>query len=197
MPSTPKCSNADWTLKRCQAKSFSSFTGLHQFIDHPGKWWLCTLKYPPMTLLQAQDWIDFLMKLHGQIGTFYLTDPDGNIKRGNPLGTPLVTAFGSDRLSVTTYGWTANKAGLLYPGDWISFSNYEYKRVVESIVNSDSGGAATIYFEPIMRVPLAGGTAIATTSAKGIFHLESHDVAWTTDNLMMYGLTLAIMEELS
>ena len=92
-----------------------------------------------------------------------------------------------------TSGWTHSQTGVLLKGDWISFSNYEYKRVMAD-VNSDGSGNATINFYPPMRSTVSGGTSIATTNAKGIFKLAVPDAEFTSDFLKYYNLNLIIVE---
>ena len=195
MPTTPKPANSEWTLNMVQGVSTSPFTFKEQIVEHQGKRWEWTLQYPKMTQTTAQAWIEFILELHGKVGTFYFADPDGNV-RGVPLGSPVVTAFASDKLSVTSSGWTATKTGVLLKGDWISFSNYEYKRVMAD-VNSDGSGNATIYFEPAMHTTVGAGTTIATTDAKGIFKLADPKTKFTSDFLKHYEMSLIIVEAIT
>jgi len=195
MPTAPVPAQSEFLLNMVQGVSTSPFTFKEQIVEHQGKRWEFTLQYPKMTQAAAQAWIEFILELNGKVGTFYFADPDGNC-RGTCLGSPTVTAFASDKLSVTTGGWTATKTGVLLKGDWISFSNYEYKRVMAD-VNSDGSGNATVYFWPAMRSTVAGGTAIATTAAKGIFKLADPKTKFSSDFLKYYEMSLVIVEAIA
>lgn len=198
MPTTPKPEEILHRLIRIQAKSISPYTGASQTYAHQGAYWQFQLNYPTMTQTNINAWIAFLLKLKGMVGTFYFSDPDpllGNIY----TSTPIVAAggFDSDMCSVETSGWTASKTGLLLPGDWISFSNYEYKRVTTQ-VDSDGSGNATIYFEPRQRTVVSASTAIATgTSAKGIFKLSDPNIEYSSNELKYGKISLSIVEAIT
>lgn len=194
MPAAPVPNFSEFKMIRKEAISESPYTGSRQVVAHQGAYWQATLIYPKMTRAKAAAWIVFFLELQGAIGTFYLADPDGNIQ-GSGAGTPVVAAggFAGNLLSVATSGWTASQTDVLKAGDWISFSNYEYKRVLAD-VDSDGAGLATVYFEPVMRNTVAAATAIACSTAKGKFMLADPSVSWTSDHLIHYGFSLVALE---
>lgn len=192
-PATPAIQKHTLRLVSNNASSDSIFTNQQQIIERAGAYWSYNIVLPPMTLTTAQAWIAFLIQLRGKFGTFYFSDPDGNIINGTPLGSPLAGTLAADRMSLASSGWTASKTGLLMPGDWISFANGEYKRVTAQ-VNSDGSGAATINFMPAMRTPVTGASAIQTTAAKGIFRMTLNDTEFNSDEMKHYGLSLSFRE---
>lgn len=192
MPTSPAPISAVFDLDRAQAISESPYTFANQVHEHQGTKFIWTLTYPKMTLADAAAWRAFLMELRGMVGTFYFTPPDGTI-RGSGAGSPTVTAFAGDYRSVTTGGWTPSQSGVLLKGDWISFSDYEMKCVLAD-VNSDGSGNATVYFEPAKRSSVAGGTAIATTSAKGIYRLTTPKISMISDAMKYHEVSIVIQE---
>ena len=139
IPTNVVPSNCIWRIITKQAYSESPFTGSYQVYTHQGAYIEVDITYPPMSRAQAAQWVAFLAELQGLEGTFYFADPDGDI-RGTGLGTPLIAAggFASDGLSVATDGWAAGSTDVLVKGDWIQFSNYEYKRVVADVTSACS-----------------------------------------------------------
>lgn len=182
---------------KVQATSESIFTLASQTYSYAGKRLEFNLQYPPMSHANANAFIAWLLKLDGMVGTFYFSDPDPLL--GTGLGSPVVAAggFASDMKSVATSGWTASKTGVLLPGDWISFSNHELKRVTDQ-VDSDGSGNATIYFEHPQRTAVSTGTAIALgTNAKGIFKLSDSNIEYSSDVLRHGRFSIAIKEDIS
>jgi len=197
MPATPEPRFHKFRLVRRQSVNDSPQTGKLQITEHLGAFWEIELQYAPMARATAAAWEVFFAMLHGCAGTFYCAYPDGNL-RGSGLGTPVVAAggFAADYLSVDTSGWTASEEGVLLAGDKISFSNYEFKEVIED-VDADGSGLATVKFEPIMRSVVGTGTAIATSGAKGIFRLLTPDIEYSSDHLMKYGIAFMAREDIS
>jgi len=193
VPADPQPRNCEIGLKRAEAISISPFNFNKQIHEHSGTQWMFSVQYPMMTHANGKAWAAFLLELKGMVGTFYFSNPDGNL--GTPAGSPLVNAFAGDKLSVTTTGWDNDAVDVLKAGDFISFSNYEYKMVMED-VTADAGGEATIYFQPVMRTTVANGTAIATAASKGIFRLASPNVRFTSNQFKYHEITLVMEEDI-
>jgi len=179
-------------LIHTNAESTSPFTGQQQIVKQAPAYWSFDLTIVPQYADVAVAFEVWLHSLQGIYGTFYFDYPVYPL-RGAPLGAPKAGALAGDRMSIASTGWTASKTGLLLPGDWIQFPNYEYKRVTTQ-VDSDGSGNATINFMPEMRTAPTAGTAITTTGAKGIFRLTTDIVNVTIEKLINFGATLVIRE---
>ena len=62
---------------------FNSNTGQIASVNRPGSQWMGEFVLPPLNAAQYQEWSAFIDQLHGQAGTFIVSDPD----RPNPLGS--------------------------------------------------------------------------------------------------------------
>ncbi|MCJ8344356.1 hypothetical protein MJH12_02360 [bacterium] len=179
-------------LIRKQNSTTSMFTGEQRIYDLDIAWWEGTLSLPRMTREQAQYWESQFLKLNGLVGTFYYAFKDTKVPLGTASGTPVVGAFSNGDKTVTSSGWSANQT-VLKAGDFINFSNFELKRVVDDVV-SDSLGNATLNFEPAMRKTVGSGTAITCAPAKGIFRLSHKNHNVSVNLLTHYDLTISIRE---
>lgn len=156
----------------------SPLSGAEQTIEFPGARWRFTFSMDNLTeadtaLLQA-----FLVKLRGRAGRFYMHNMARPTPRGIATGTPLVNGASQTGTTLITDGWTPSTTGILKAGDFIGV-NGELKMVVAD-ANSDSGGNATLTFEPPLRASPANDAAITTSSPKATFRLAGDDSAWTT-----------------
>jgi len=193
MPSTPGVRDYKLTLVRKQAKTESPFTGQRQVTAFDGAWWELELEYPPMTETQAREWIVFLAKLQGQVGTFYWSDPDNSLV-GAGGGTPVVDGdFASNKVECNVSGYPASTL-VLTAGDYIQFSNYELKRIVEDATTTGSS-VVTVKFEPRIRNEPGHGTTVTDASTKGKFKLISSDISWNVSTMMQYGIRFAARED--
>ena len=80
--------------------------------------------------------------------------------------------------TVSTQGWTANRAGLLLPGDMVGIGG-ELKMVTAPVA-SDAQGRAVIAFKPELRASPANGSAIVTDRPTALFISDQDEVSWTS-----------------
>jgi hypothetical protein len=178
------------------AETVSPFTGSTQTLEWPAEYLGLQLTLPRMARDTAAQWIAFLTALRGKAGTF-LAGPTGaeSTPRGLLGGTPLVrnsNATGSKTL--TTKGWTINKANVLRAGDWIQVGTQLFMVVTDA--SSDASGFATLDIFPRLRSTFADGTAIVTTNPKGIFRLAENVRSWEIDSARHYSITINAREAL-
>jgi hypothetical protein len=149
-----------------------------QTIEMPSARWrfsftLDQLEEADAALMQA-----FLAQLRGQAGRFFMYNMARTAPRGIATGTPLVKGASQTGTSLITDGWTISQTGILKAGDFFSV-NGELKMVVADC-NSDSGGNATITFEPPLRAAPADNAALTTASPTATFKLTADDNGWST-----------------
>jgi hypothetical protein len=178
MPSTPGPAEIELGMSDSVAVVESPFTKVQQVQPWPGAdFWDATITLPPLRAAQAWAWEGFLAELRGKANVFQLGDPRAaNGPQGSAAGTPVVATSGSANLpsttSLVTRGWAASAFRLLLPGDQFQIG-YRLHRVCE-IVNSDSGGNATLTVWPSLRETPADGTEVVLAAPQGLFRLASN-----------------------
>jgi hypothetical protein len=174
VPAKPNLSAVEFHAKDSVALDVSPFTGQTQTQQWLGADMLSgTMTLPPLTQLQADAWLSFLMQLRGMANAFQIGDPMQPNIRGSassPFGALVdnsVTggnAAGSQTLG--TQGWTANASGVLLQGDWLQVG-YRLYRVLDD-VNADGSGKALIHIWPSLREqPTSDGSSSAWLNATG------------------------------
>jgi hypothetical protein len=193
IPAAP--ATIDFTATDIVAMSISPFTGQQQVQDWQQGWLEASVSYPPLTHVQAQAWIAFLMGLRGQANVFQLGDPLAIAPQGSGAGAPLVNGASQSGFSLNTKGWTAGASGVLMPGDWLQIG-YRAYRVILSQVNADGSGDATINIYPSLRESPNDGDAITIRNTRGLFRLKTNARKWSETAARVYGVQFDIREAL-
>jgi hypothetical protein len=193
MPTTPSAPQTiDFTANDVVAMSVSPFTGQQQVQDWQQGWLEASVSMPPLTHVQAQAWIAFLMSLRGQANVFQLGDPLATSPRGSGAGTPLVDGGSQYGFSLATKGWTASASGVLLPGDWLQIGYRLYRNL--GTVNANGAGKATLSIWPPLRESPADGDAITLNNTKGLFRLKGNARKWSETQARVYGIQIDIRE---
>jgi hypothetical protein len=156
-----------------------------------------TATFAPLTQLQADQVISFLMGLRGFSYSFMLGDPLKTVPRGSALGSPAVDNTqnnGNPAMSqqIGTKGWTAEAAGVLLAGDYIQVG-YRLHRVVYD-VNADSSGNAVLVIWPSLREVPTDSSAIATSNCQGLMRLADNKRTWSSDYTKLTRISFPFME---
>lgn len=182
IPSAPAPTFSYLRIENVVGEAESVFTRAAQVQRHQGSQWMLTLDFPKVRdAVVAGTWEAFLMKLQGRYGYFSFGDPDRTSPQGSISGSPLVAGGSQTGNSIAVDALPETTAGLLLPGDMISFANYQYMHKVVEQVDSDSSGAATIIFEPQLRSSPANNAALQYNNVTGIFRLKESAVGWESD----------------
>jgi len=178
MPSTPGPAEIELGMSDSVAVVESPFTKQQQIQPWPGAdAWDATVTLPPMPVAKAWPWEGFLAELRGKANVFQLGDPRAaNGPQGSAAGAPVAATSGAANLPSTTAlvtrGWAASAFRLLLPGDQLQIG-YRLHRICE-IVNSDSGGNATLSIWPSLRETPADGAPVILAAPLGLFRLASN-----------------------
>lgn len=196
LPASPGLQSVDFDFTTLSAVVTSVFTGQQQTQKWPGAdMWSGTATLPPLTQVEADEWISALMQLQGQVNAFQLGDPLKSMPRGVPLGTPVADATVAMTAGTTvlnTKGWTASKSGLLLPGDYVQVG-YRLYRVLDS-VTSDSSGKAAINIWPSLREVPPDSQPVITTNPVGLFRLAKNKNTWSSDYTSLSHMSFPFME---
>jgi len=164
----------------------SPFTYEQQIYAHPGQAWSLDVSCPPMERANAEQVVAFLLALNGRQGTFTIGDSAYTTPRGSFAGSATCNGTQTARGSTLTL---AGHTGTLAVGDWLQISTALYK-----VVQVNSAGSVDVF--PRLRSAYAGGTAITTTSPKGVFRLASSAVKWDINEIKVYGVAFSAVEAL-
>ncbi len=194
MPTSPPApASIEYTAQDTVATSVSPFTGQAQIQDWQASYLEASVSMPPLTHVQAQSWIAFLMILRGQAKVFQLGDPLAVAPMGSALGTPVVNAtnpqFG---YSIDLKGWTPSAAGVLLPGDWIQIGYRAYRAT--STGNADSAGNLTLGIWPQLRETPTDGQAVGLLKVKMLWRLADNARKWSITNSRTYGMQFNVRE---
>lgn len=179
IPSTPNFVNSRFYLRNNTEIFLSQLSGQVQRRVLSGSYWMAEYTLPPMARENWAEWQAFFNKLEGRRNTFNGFDPDAKTARGVATGTPLVNGASQTGSSIITDGWTPSQTGILKAGDHISFGG-ELKQV-DSDVNSDGSGNATITFTPDIRTSPSDNAAITVSDTTVEMILMSNDINFQID----------------
>jgi hypothetical protein len=195
LPTSPAApASVEFTAMDTVAMSTNPFTAQQQVQDWQASWLEASVTYPPLTHVQAQSWIAFMMSLRGQAKIFQLGDPLARATRGSGAGTPLVDGSGQTGYTLATKGWTHSASGILLAGDLFQIGYRLYRNL--TIANSDGSGLATLCIWPQIRESPADGTSIITTATQGLWRLKSNARKWSLTEMRVYGLQFEMREAL-
>jgi len=169
------------------SSSKSPFTLKEQIYEYGGQIWQADITLPPMRRSDAENWVAFLLALHGRTGTFILTDPTNAAPRGNISSSLVITG------SVGANSVTCTMTGSLAAGDMFQLGSgaaTELHKVVQGRT-----GSGTLEIWPSLRYVQASATAVIANPG-GLFRLNTNDISWSVDEASVYGITFPAIEAL-
>ena len=192
MPAISYIRAAKFGLKTNTQTFTSPLTQQVQRAELGGARWFATYEVKPTTRAEAATVLAFLVKLRGAANLFNGYDPSGATPRGTATGTPMVSGGGQVGTQLLTDGWTPSITALK-AGDYFSV-NGELKMVVQDC-SADSGGVATITFEPALRASPIDNAPITVTGATCTMRLIDDDQAsWDVDEASLFGISFSGVE---
>ena len=182
------------------AYSRSPFTFSGQVHAYAGQMWQADVTLPPMKRDDAEQWVAWLISLKGQLGTFYLGDPNATTPRGSARDADTITVNGA-----TTSGSTIDiqsaplsQTDYLKAGDYMQVGSGTSRQLFKVLqnVSTDGTGSATVDVWPNVRTSIADNAPVTVQSAQGLFRLSSNETSWSVNEASVYGLTFGAMEAL-
>jgi hypothetical protein len=192
IPSGIRIESSTFGLRSYTQMFISASNQATQRIELAGARWIATYNLTLHKRAEIAELQAFLIKLRGQANTFYGYDPDAKTPRGVATGSPKVNGSSQTGTTLITDGWTASTTNILRIGDYIQVNN-ELKQIVQD-VNSDSGGNATLTFEPPLRFSPADDDDITTSQASAIMRLSSDEIFWNVDKRNLYKIAFSGLE---
>lgn len=175
----------------------SPFTGSEQTAELPGPRWEADITWAALTKAEVRRLRAVLLQLRGRAGRFYLHDFSHTAPDGVGTGTPRVNGGGQTGASLLTDGWTPSTAGILKAGDYFSLPTGELKMLVAD-ADSDATGAATLQFEPPIRVSPANNASLTLIRPSAVFRLaDDNQDQFAVEGSLVEQYTLRAVEAFS
>jgi hypothetical protein len=181
------------------AVSRSPFTYSTQVHAYSGKSWQADVTLPSIRRDLAEEWIAWLISLKGQLGTFYLGDPNAVTPLGSARNSDTVTTNGSTAAGSNTIAITSaplSQTDYLKAGDYLQIGTGTSMQLFKVLadVDTDGSGQATIDVWPDVRATISTGTSVYFESAKGVFRLASNESAFSINEASIYGISFGAIE---
>ena len=154
-----------------------------------------TVAMPPLQQAKAQEIFAFLQKQKGSFENFTIQAPLDNLGAGKSESDILVAgAHTASDGSIALDGFSASQTGALKAGDIIKFANHSKVYMVQSDVDSDSGGALTALISPNLVASLADNEAVTVNKPSFTVYLENNEIMYTTDASGFYSISFDVRE---
>ena len=146
-----------------------------------------TVAMPPLQQEKSQEVFAFLQKQKGSFEDFTIAAPLDNLGAGKAE---------TDIQVVGTH--TAGDGSIaLKAGDLIKFANHSKVYMVQTDMNSDSGGALTILISPNLVSSLADNEAVTVNKPQFTVYLENNEIMYSTNASGLYTISFDVREVIS
>ena len=154
-----------------------------------------TVQMPPLQQEKAQEVFAFLQKQKGSFEDFTIVAPLDNLGAGKlETDIQVVGIHTSGDASIALDGFTANQTGALKAGDIIKFANHSKVYMVQSDIDSDSGGSLTVLISPNLVASLANNEAVTVNKPSFTVYLENNEIMYSTDASGFYSISFDVRE---
>ena len=195
-PTSPKFRTLNFQNNRPTLMN-QSISGRRAVRQIGSQYFTFSVSMPPLDQDDAMDVFAFLQKQKGGFETFTIQLPTQN--RGADKSNTSVKVVGAHNTTDNTIsldGFTASTSGVLKAGDLIKFSHGKVY-MVQSDINSDSGGAATVTIEPNLVETLADNEAVIINQPSFTVYLPSEEILYATDPTGFYSISFDVREVIS
>jgi len=154
-----------------------------------------TVQMPPLQQEKAQEVFAFLQKQKGSFEDFTIVAPLDNLGAGKArTSIQVVGSHISGDASIALNGFSNNQTGALKAGDLIKFANHSKVYMVQSDIDSDSGGALTVLISPNLVASLADNEAVTVNKPSFTVYLENNEIMYSTDASGFYSISFDVRE---
>jgi hypothetical protein len=188
----PAPASVEFTAEDTVSVSVSPFTGQQQVQDWQASFLEASVSLPPLTHVQAQQWIAFMLSLRGQANVFQIGDPLAVSPQGSGAGAPVVDGAGQTGYSINLRGFTPNAGGVLLPGDWIQIGYRIYRTLIAA--TADSNGKLALSIWPQIRESPPDAAVVILNNTQGLFRLQQNARKWSITAARVYGMQFEIRE---
>lgn len=150
---------------------------------------------PPLQQEKSQEIFAFLQKQKGSFENFTIQAPLNNLGAGkSETDIQVAGAHTSGDASIAIDGFSASQTGALKAGDIIKFANHSKVYMVQSDIDSDSGGALTVLISPNLVASLADNEAVTVNKPSFTVYLESNEIMYSTSANGFYSISFDVRE---
>ena len=149
---------------------------------------------PSLSKDDAMDVFAFLKKQQNSFDKFNYTYPITN--RGANRSQTDIVVNGSHSVGDTTIalsGFDNSTSNVLKAGDVVKFANHDKVYMVESNLDSDSSGNATVTISPGIIATLANSEAVTVDQPTFKVYLDS-DILYTTNTTGLFSISFTLRE---
>jgi len=159
------------------------------------QYFMFTVSMPPMNQDDAMNIFAFLQKQKGSFESFQIKIPLQN--RGADKSSTAVKVVGSHSATDSTIaldGFTTSTTGVLKAGDLIKFAGHTKVYMVQSDIDSDGSGAATVLIEPGIVTTLADNEVVTMNQPDITVYLTSEDIMYSVDRNSIFSISFDVRE---
>lgn len=214
LPATPQAQGTSWKLVMPAQTNLNQWTGKRQTLASGRGWWECNYTLPLVTGTDANAWRAFIAKMRGGANEARIPidgkaqEPDtATPTDGRTLsldftareyfslgGTTTLDAYvngaGQTGRSLTTGGWPESDT-VLSAGEFVTI-NDQLLQLTEDVV-ADGAGAATITFEPPIRVSPSNADAIEYRRPYALMYF-TETPGWSYETGVFYSFSFEFRE---
>jgi len=200
LPTSIGIAQIEFRATNAVAVSRSPFTYSTQVHAYSGQSWQADVTLPSIRRDLAEEWVAWLISLKGQLGTFYLGDPNAVTPRGSARDTDTILVNGatSSGNTLAIDDAPASQTGYLKAGDYMQVGTGTSRQLFKVLadVNTNASGQATVDIWPDVRTTIANNSAVTVENTKGIFRLASNEQGFSINEASFYGISFGAVEVL-
>ena len=200
LPTSIGIAQIEFRAANAVAVSRSPFTYSTQVHAYSGQSWQADVTLPSIRRDLAEEWVAWLISLKGQLGTFYLGDPNAVTPRGSARDTDTILVNGatSSGNTLAIDDAPASQTGYLKAGDYMQVGTGTSRQLFKVLadVNTNASGQATVDIWPDVRTTIANNSAVTVENTKGIFRLASNEQGFSINEASFYGISFGAVEVL-
>jgi len=200
LPTSIGIAQIEFRATNAVAVSRSPFTYSTQVHAYSGQSWQADVTLPSIRRDLAEEWVAWLISLKGQLGTFYLGDPNAVTPRGSARNTDTILVNGatSSGNTLAIDSAPASQTGYLKAGDYMQVGTGTSRQLFKVLadVNTNGSGQATVDIWPDVRTTIANNSAVTVENTKGIFRLASNEQGFSINEASFYGISFGAVEVL-
>jgi hypothetical protein len=198
LPTSIGIAQVEFRTANAVAVSRSPFTYSTQIHAYAGQSWQADVTLPSIRRDLAEEWVAWLISLKGQLGTFYLGDPNAVTPRGSARDTDTIQVDGatSSGNTIDIKSAPASQTDYLKAGDYMQVGTGTNRQLFKVLadVNTNGSGEATVDIWPNVRTTISNSSAVTVENSKGVFRLSSNEQSFSINEASFYGISFGAME---
>lgn len=174
-------------------------TGAVQTAVHGFPRRMCSLSSPQLISDEdAARWRTLLHALRGRVNHLAVHDRLNSEPRGTARGVWTAGGAVAGAASMQIAIGSAQAGKTLLAGDWIGVNQQSSGRQllhVQSDAVADGNGTLTVIFEPVLRIPVALGSAVVWQRPTCLMKSQSDTDSWSVSKGKQGGFSLDLLEQ--